>query len=192
MSKDTLMEFYSSIYSFDDYDYLISILRFNMAPVIHKKKIGGLITLYNNKRNLKDLRTKHKQQINKILGFDFFELKETQNSILILFYIDKKLKKRLKQNNIKNFLDNLGYKNCNTTYDYFKVLRSKLSVTCPFEIGVFLGYPLTDIISFNKGTRNYKCVGYWKCFNNKDKALRTFLNYDNSKLTEMQNILKAV
>ena len=45
----------------------------------------------------------------------------------------------------------------------------------PHEIGVFLGYPLHDVIGFieNRG-QNYSCCGHWKCYGDADRAQRTF------------------
>ena len=44
----------------------------------------------------------------------------------------------------------------------------------PHEIGVFLGYPLHDVIGFieNRG-QNYSCCGHWKCYGDADRAQRT-------------------
>ncbi|HBI64164.1 MAG TPA: DUF3793 domain-containing protein [Clostridiales bacterium] len=45
----------------------------------------------------------------------------------------------------------------------------------PHEIGVFLGYPLRDVIGFirNKG-KNYTCCGHWKCYGDAEEAQRRF------------------
>ena len=45
----------------------------------------------------------------------------------------------------------------------------------PHEIGVFLGYPLHDVIGFieNRG-QNYSCCGHWKCYGDADRAKRPF------------------
>lgn len=45
----------------------------------------------------------------------------------------------------------------------------------PHEIGVFLGYPLSDVIGFirNQG-RNFTCCGCWKSYGDPDAAQRYF------------------
>ncbi len=45
----------------------------------------------------------------------------------------------------------------------------------PHEIGIFLGYPLRDVIGFieNNG-RNYSCCGHWKCYGDAHAAQETF------------------
>ena len=48
----------------------------------------------------------------------------------------------------------------------------------PHEIGIFLGYPLGDVIGFieNAG-RNFKCSGCWKVYCNECEAVKLFAKY---------------
>lgn len=59
-------------------------------------------------------------------------------------------------------------------------LASQLTGVCsfPHEIGLFLGYPIDDVIGFieNKG-ENYLCQGCWKVYNNEKNAQECFCNY---------------
>ena len=50
----------------------------------------------------------------------------------------------------------------------------------PHEIGVFLGYPLEDVIGFieNRG-RNYTCCGFWKTYGDPREARHRFDRYRN-------------
>ena len=52
----------------------------------------------------------------------------------------------------------------------------------PHELGVFLGYPLEDVLGFieNQG-RNFVYSGYWKVYSKKDRAIQTFQRYDNAR-----------
>lgn len=190
MPVDLLEQFYTNIEKFDDFTYLLSILRYNLAPVIHKNKISGLINLINRDRKTKDIWMTHKEEIGKIIDLKYFELRESEDSILILFYRPHKLKSRLRDQKVKAFLGKLGYNDCVELYEYLIVLQKKFTTSCPFEVGVFLGYPLSDIIAFNSDSRNFKCLGYWKCFFNVAKAKRTFRVYDNAKICEIVNILQ--
>lgn len=48
----------------------------------------------------------------------------------------------------------------------------------PHEIGVFLGYPLEDVVGFiRNGGRNYTCCGCWKVYGDPDEAQRRFTRY---------------
>ncbi|MCI7238196.1 MAG: DUF3793 family protein [Anaerococcus sp.] len=186
-----LLDFYSKLDEFKDLDYLISILKFNLAPLIHKKKLGSLISLTNSRRRLKELWDRQKDKIMEILELSFYELKEEDDRVLIYFYREERLRKKLNEENIKLFLESYGYKDLSKPNEYFIILKERFSQSYPVEIGVFLGYPLEDIIFF-RSSENYKCVGYWKCFNNEQRALRTFRKYDASKICEMKKILQAV
>lgn len=48
----------------------------------------------------------------------------------------------------------------------------------PHEIGLFLGYPLEDVVGFivNRG-RNFTCCGYWKAYGDPAAARRRFAQY---------------
>ena len=54
----------------------------------------------------------------------------------------------------------------------------------PHEFGVFLGYPLEDVVGFvaNKG-KNYTFCGYWKCYGDPAAAQKTFERF--RKCTEV-------
>ena len=48
----------------------------------------------------------------------------------------------------------------------------------PHELGIFLGYPLEDVVGFieNQG-KNYTCSGYWKTYGDPQEAKRRFDSY---------------
>ena len=50
------------------------------------------------------------------------------------------------------------------------------------KIGVFLNYPLGDVIGFieNKG-HNYKCKGCWKVYCNECETQKTFQRYQKCR-----------
>ena len=48
----------------------------------------------------------------------------------------------------------------------------------PHEIGLFLGYPPSDVRGFiEKGARRAKLTGYWKVYSNVEEAKKTFARY---------------
>ena len=57
-------------------------------------------------------------------------------------------------------------------------LRFCLEGDYPHEIGLFLGYPLEDVVGFiaNRG-RNFTCCGYWKVYGDPAAARRRFAQY---------------
>lgn len=190
--KSQLLDFYKYIENFGDLEYLISILKINLAPTITNNKVGNLINLRNASRDLKNCWEKYKNYIIDELNLDYYEFRNSNKSVLIYFYNKKRLFLKLKEKNIIDFLKSVGYKDCENLNDYFEILSFKFISGCPDEIGIFLGYPLKDVIDFKENKKECKCIGYWKCYNNKNRALKTFNNYNNTKIKEIEKIVSRM
>lgn len=70
---------------------------------------------------------------------------------------------------------------CAKPEEYIEVLRSRMNSAplFPHEIGVFLGYPLYDVIGFIKNEGKYACCcGYWKVYGEQDAAERCFQRFN--------------
>lgn len=100
----------------------------------------------NSKRRLKELWDRQKDKIMEVLELSFYELKEEDDRVLIYFYREERLRKKLNEENIKLFLESYGYKDLSKPNEYFIILKERFSQSYPVEIGVFLEYPLEDII----------------------------------------------
>lgn len=62
--------------------------------------------------------------------------------------------------------------------ELFKKLSSKKDF--PHEVGLFLGYPLEDVIGFEAyGASNFKYSGLWKVYGNKENAIASMNEYKN-------------
>lgn len=74
------------------------------------------------------------------------------------------------------FLREQGYSSL-TVSDAVDTLCDRLSTggDFPHEVGLFLGYPVEDVIAFieNKG-KNCLCCGCWKCYTNACAAQKAF------------------
>lgn len=101
------------------------------------------------------------------------------SSALLYLYREKTLSDVLRLPQTQSFLRTCGY-TAFTPDEAVSRLRTRLdeSPDFPHEIGVFLGYPLEDVIAFieNAG-RNCLCTGCWKCYTNECEARRTFARY---------------
>lgn len=76
-----------------------------------------------------------------------------------------------------------GYENTDIG-DCTDILREKLtnSEDFPHEIGIFLGYPLGDVIGFiDNAGKNSRCTGCWKVYCNECEAIRTFARFDKCR-----------
>ncbi len=98
---------------------------------------------------------------------------------LIYVYRRSKLKQELEKKETAEFLDKYGYGGLSAEKSVAKLKKRLLeSNDFPHEIGVFLGYPLGDVVGFieNEG-RNCKCSGCWKVYCNENEAVKTFEKY---------------
>lgn len=149
------------------------------SPTLASLKIANLFTY---KYICKDELNKQLNEWNESLknrGIKLFVLKNKDNTALIYVYREKLLNQELKKNSIKLFLYRYGYNDFDI-HTVLQKLKSRIinSKDFPHEIGVFLGYPLEDVIGFieNKG-ENSICVGCWKVYFNECEAIKVFTKY---------------
>lgn len=116
------------------------------------------------------------------LGVSVRVLKECRRtgSFLIYIYRENWLNNVLKNTEILSFLKKEGYRIGGDCAGYLRQLSVRLCVEqeFPHEIGIFLGYPLLDVVGFieNEG-KNYTCSGYWKAYGDPGEAERRFSAY---------------
>lgn len=112
-------------------------------------------------------------------GVELLLLRESGNRALVYVYRPDRLAQDLQQPGVAAFLAHCGYAGTDPTA-CLAVLRCKLAVSSdfPHEIGLFLGYPLGDVIGFieNHG-QNYLCSGVWKVYTNPEAAVGAFRKF---------------
>ena len=88
------------------------------------------------------------------------------SSVIVFVYRHDRLEQMLSDDAYQSFLAQAGYERTNLD-DLLEQLAHRLRTQpeFPHEIGVFLGYPLRDVIGFieNHG-RNFTCCGFWKSY----------------------------
>lgn len=102
---------------------------------------------------------------------------------LIWVYRKSQLNERLRESKIKSFLQSFGYQS-DELVDVIAHLKERISNVkgFPHEIGIFLGYPLADVVAFIKnGGKHSKCTGCWKVYTNECEALNLFKKYAKCK-----------
>ena len=126
---------------------------------------------------LEEIRQCNMQLRNK--GIVVSVMKKQDHRALIYVYRKNKFSQMIHDSNVSEFLKNYGY-----SMDFegrvLATLKQRIScnVDFPHEIGVFLGYPLEDVIGFIKNAgKNCKCFGCWKVYCNECEARRTFERY---------------
>ena len=87
-------------------------------------------------------------------------------SVIVFVYRHDCLEQMLSDDAYQRFLAEAGYERTNLD-GLLEQLAQRLRTQpeFPHEIGVFLGYPLRDVIGFieNHG-RNFTCCGFWKSY----------------------------
>ncbi|MBQ8563202.1 MAG: DUF3793 family protein [Firmicutes bacterium] len=100
----------------------------------------------------------------------------SRRTALIYVYRAKYLAAALSSPETAAFLQKYGYDEGLTVAEALTRLREHMAEEdFPHEIGVFLGYPLADVIGFiENGGRNCVCSGCWKVYCNQQEAEKMF------------------
>lgn len=175
-------------------------LAFHAAPTLLGVKCASLFSLSDAES---DIRTNCDYFNHRAIarGLKTRILCSCKNRRLLLVYNEKLLAGRLLEMNVRTVLLKYGYDE-NFSVDKCLDRLAERITKCgefPHEIGVFLDYPIEDVVGFieNKG-ENFKMCGAWKVYGSVDKAKRTFANYEKcriflcNKLNEGADIYQAL
>lgn len=158
------------------------------SPTLASLKVANLFRYKYN--NIDELYSTIDTEVSwlKLKGISMEIIPTKDNAVLVYLFRERLLNKVLQDNDIQKFLYGYGYTNFNiddcihTLKEHFK------SNPCPHEIGIFLGYPLLDVISFIENCgKNCKYCGYWKVYHNEEDAIKIF-----EKFSKCTNIYKRL
>ena len=188
MNNALIKNFVQMQKNLDDKSRLLATVSFCAAPTIAANKPSSLISFTSWNRNLLYAWDRDKDEVPQALNLNYFELKRTPERVLVLFYKPVCLAEVLKEKRNVYFLREQGY-GCPTVEDGLQRLRNRMSAVFPHEIGVFLGFPIDDVLGYikNKG-RGYLFQRYWKVYHNPDRALRLFDKYDRAKMKMLTSL----
>lgn len=156
---------------------MAGLFRYTLGP---EESISGLLTHWNQVFAQKGLRLTSLKQCQK------------QKIYLIYVYRPRQLKKRLADRQVQAFLQKNGYESADNYMSYLKRLTYRMCLYSefPHEIGIFLGYPLGDVLGFmNLGGEACLCCGTWKVYENVEEAQKRFAQY--KKCTQLYQKLYA-
>lgn len=125
-------------------------------------------------------------------GVELTVLREKDGRFLLYLYRPQALNAALADPETARFLSGYGYPAGCGVEEALSLLRRRIgqSEEFPHEIGVFLGYPLTDIVGFIRHEgRNCLCCGCWKVYSEPERAQMLFARY--RKCTEAYTRLFA-
>lgn len=155
----------------------------NCSPTLASLKTANL---FNYRYSSTDELNKAVWRWNKELsgkGITVTVLRKRENTALIYVYRAKRLAKDLSRPGVERFMKCHGYENTDIER-CLEILGGKLAKSdlFPHEIGLFLGYPLGDVIGFiDNGGKNSRCTGCWKVYCNECEAMRTFARFDKCR-----------
>lgn len=107
------------------------------------------------------------------------------SSVIVFVYRHDHLEQMLSDDAYQSFLAQAGYMRTNLDGLLEQLAcRLRTQPEFPHEIGVFLGYPLRDVIGFieNHG-RNFTCCGFWKSYGDPAEMQACFARYRRCILT---------
>ena len=145
------------------------------APTLAGIKTGNIFPLCAEEDGF----TAEMRKLNRILvkkGLRIIPVKRKDRKLLIYVYRPERLLKDLTRPEAEAILREKGY-----PVEYPKQCVSCLirhlasDVEFPHEIGLFLGYPPSDVRCFmNDSREGVRCVGCWKAYGNVEEAEKTF------------------
>lgn len=153
------------------------------SPTLASLKTANLFTFnYSCERELQGYLGAWNKRLNDN-GVQILALKKLKDKALIYVCRKAYLQQDLQKPGVAEFLSDYGYSGIDVDYALER-LRSRLvrREDFPHEIGIFLGYPLGDVIGFiqNNG-QNCKYAGCWKVYCDECAAVRQFAKYKKCK-----------
>jgi Protein of unknown function (DUF3793) len=183
---------YKLLNRMEDKEYIENFISYNVALISAKLKPSITLNLFkNNNKKTYFLWNTYGEEYLKKLGLNYIELRENDKALIVFIYSEELLKKVISNYKSLNFLGSIGYENCFNIKEVLQKLKERYSIyNCPHELGIFLGYPLEDVKDFMECTEK-KCLacGYWKVYNECNKAKTVFALFDKVKEHTAENIL---
>ena len=160
------------------------------APVLLGLKVANI--LITEKENEKRVVC-----IFKNTGISIYPLSKNHAKVYFLVYRQELLFAYLENRSVAEFLEELGY--CGSCMAKIRQFAEKFSSYSgkkeefPHEMGIFLGYPLVDVVGFIKNQgKNFLYAGYWKVYDNLNATRRTFRNYDRAGAVVQNMIISGI
>ena len=178
--------------------WLIEVL----GPVILGSKPAEILNLSSKDMNKESKLNDIKSFFSNCSKLTYNVINISDGGIRIIFINKISLSNVLNNKKCLNFLKFIGYPSEYNIDIYINILINKLnSKDFPHEIGIFLGYPLKDVVGF-MGYGNYKfCkTRYWRVYGDEsisDKICNTFINdrskmkslLENKSLSQLRNVI---
>ncbi len=164
----------------------------NCAPTLAGLKTGNLFSVKNEDYDILE----ETKKLNRVLvkrGLRIVPIKKGPKRTLIYLYRPHRLTADLCQEEAVDILAKKGY---STESCASAIVQLAKHITSddefPHEIGLFLGYPPSDVKCFMNSPRDgVKCTGCWKAYSNECEAKRVFEKYKACTKTYISQMKKG-
>lgn len=187
------INFYKSLSTMSSKDCIEKFLLYNSSLVLAGIKPSVTVTIKKDRENFYEKWIKYGIDFLNKINVKFVSLREGENALILLIYSKEQLQRYILKPNNKKFLIRLGYYDNEDINQYIdKLVERYNKYNCPHELGLFLGIPLEDVKDFME-CADKKCLGcgYWKVYNDYNKAKEIFNQYDRIKEHIIYHILKG-
>ena len=145
------------------------------APTMACLKTGNMFTCaFDSRKQM----TKELRQLNQRLshkGLRILPLRWRDGKALLYLYRPKLLERDLRDPLSRKLLAECGYTSGDANDCLARLIsRLRAEENFPHEIGLFLGYPPSDVDGFMHRKNSYKLCGLWKVYDDIDGAMRQF------------------
>ena len=153
------------------------------SPTLASIKTANMFTCFFEKEEMlwESVDDWNRQLAEKGIFLSVMRIRGTMALIYVCRF--SSLARDMKQPGAAEFLRQCGYRETDPVHALGQ-LRNRLESQeeFPHEIGLFLGYPLGDVIGFieNSG-HNYKCSGCWKVYCDECESRRLFAMYQKCR-----------
>ena len=162
-----------------------------IGPVLMGTKPAELLSFLNNDEDLNKKLSIINNSLGRCVRVKHKVIKLKNNNVKVLFYNENKLNNVLTDKRNIKFLKQQGYPKEYNFQDYMRKLISKIALgIIPHEIGIFLGYPLKDVLGFigHPSLKLTKICG-WRVYGYSEPSDQIFNAIQNSKQT-IKSLLK--
>ena len=158
------------------------------APFLKGIKIACIL-------NITEENSRELYEILEGTGIKFKILTRNHGKCLVFLHRRDSFSRYLKRTDVREFLGSCGYEDVEPEKMLERLSKrvcqySDGEICFPHEIGAFLDYPIDDVKCFiEKDGKDSLFSGYWKVYNNPERAKMIFWAYDKAKTSAVNEYL---
>lgn len=151
------------------------MLAFHSAPTLLGVKCANLFAVDQTELSARDIKQFFGSK-DALKGLSVRSLCSCNKRALVYVYHNALLDMWLSNERVTAFLEEYGYDRSLSIDEKIDILEQRISCEgFPHEIGIFLGYPVDDVIGFiENGGANYLFCGFWKVYSDPEGAKKLF------------------